>query len=308
MLTTLTMNPCMDISVQTEHLNPGGVSRLLSIREDPGGKGINAAHAFQRLGGEACCIYPEFTENGDKLKVCLEEMEIKKKTVPSAGRLRTNLKILDRAAGTYTELNQKGSLLSRENQERLASLTEEMAVQSKITAICGSLPEGVPEDYYRRLIPRLKEKSKVILDTSGRALREGIHGKPFLIKPNLEEFSSLFGKSYQNYAEIVRDAEKLVEYGISMICVSMGERGAMLLSKKGIWYAPALSLTVRGVQGAGDAMVGGISLGLEEGKGEEELLAYGVAAASASLEKEGTQFCNREEFLRMLSGIMVKRL
>ena len=49
----------------------------------------------------------------------------------------------------------------------------------------GSLPQGLPDDYYARLIREARaEGVYTLLDSSGNALRNGVAAGPDLVKPN----------------------------------------------------------------------------------------------------------------------------
>ncbi len=97
----------------------------------------------------------------------------------------------------------------------------------------GSLPKGVPTDIFARiaLIAR-KKNARLIVDTSGEALKQAVQAGVYLIKPNLGELSSLLGKEELNI-ELVDDAARtIIDKGkCEVVVVSMGPAGAMLVTK-----------------------------------------------------------------------------
>lgn len=301
------MNPCIDHSILIDNLTPGGSHKVLSARRDGAGKGINVALVFCNLGGTACCVFPDFSENGDLVRQSTSHEGILARGIPVEGVLRTNVKILEESTQRYTEFNEKGYPLTEEAIVALKKTVKAQASASSLLVLSGSLPKGVSPEFYADFLAELKDY-RVILDTSGEALEKGIAARPFLIKPNIDEFSALMGRTYEDLSEIVADARKLVARGIPYVCISLGKDGALLISEQEGWYVPGLSLRVRGVQAAGDSMVAGICKALEEGGDAQTMLRYGVAAASATVEQEGTGLCTREAFEDMLSKINCQKL
>ena len=173
-----------------------------------------------------------------------------------------------------------------------------------ILVLSGSMPSGVPADIYSRLCSAWP--GITVLDTDGEALRLALTGEkpPFLIKPNLFELTSCFGVELSTKESIAAFCKQLIaEYGVGVICVSMGADGAMLVTGADAYYVYAPEVKVRGVQGAGDAMVAGLVYGL--GLPAHELLRKATAAATATVVRDGTLMCTREGFEKYLTDMPV---
>ena len=65
------------------------------------------------------------------------------------------------------------------------------------------------------------------------------------------------------------------------------------------------SIEVRGVQGAGDSLVAGMCMAIQQKLDLANTLRYAVAVANGSLILEGTKMCTRENFDFMLPRIDV---
>ena len=309
-VTTVTMNPCVDRTVELAALIPGGTNPVLSSREDVSGKGINVSVALAQLGYDTLCL--SFSHRGGALGRSLAGRGVPHRLAPAAGALRVNLKLFDRGARAMTECNEKGSPLSEGEYRAMADLVEEVLPASRLLVLSGSLPPGAPVDCYRSMAEAARAAGcPVLLDASGPALREGVLAAPLLIKPNREELEAAFGLPAASLPQAAASCRGLIRaQGVGMVCLSMGAEGALLVTREGAWFSPGAPIQVRGVQGAGDSMVAGFCAGLMEEKElpPAELLRWAVAAAHASLEREGTQMCDRAGFARMLPRIPVKKM
>ena len=304
------LNPCLDKTVTIEGFKVGALNRVKPMRLDAAGKGINVAMAAKQLGMDVFSIGFNYSENGRQITNTLEKAGILNDMVMVLGALRTNLKIVDTLDQTYTEINEPGGFVPEEAVDDLLFRLRRRADQCNVVTLSGSVPPGVREDIFRCIIEELGAQGiRCVLDADGPPLKEGILAKPWMLKPNLNEMETLFGRAYQTEAEIIEDAKQLVQQGIGMVCVSMGALGAVLVSANGVYRAQALTeLEAKGYQGAGDAMVAGLCLAAEQGLFEFDMLRYGMAAASAAILREGTQMCTLEEFERLLPQIEVEKL
>jgi 1-phosphofructokinase len=117
----------------------------------------------------------------------------------------------------------------------------------------------VPTTIYAAIITQLKrQKKRIILDTSGEALREGIQAGPTIVKPNIEELQHLTGHALMSEAEMQQAAHQFLNEDIELVVVSMGRQGAMLVEQATTHIATPPDMTVKKTFGAGDAMVAGL--------------------------------------------------
>lgn len=309
MITTVTLNPCIDRMVTVEKFIYGGLNRIISSREDAAGKGINVAVALHQLGQKAFCIGFNYTERGYMISKLLDDLTIPYDFVEVEGAVRVNLKVFDLSQSVVTEINEGGHPVSLEHIQRLKGKVEVYAPASSMMVFSGSVPAGVPSYIYRELIERAKRHGTLcVLDAEGQLLLEGIKAQPYLIKPNLYELERATGKTLTTPSEIVRAARLFIEKGVRIVGVSMGSGGAMIIDENEAYYAHPIPVEVKGTAGAGDSMVAGFCLAIEEGAGLKDMLRYGVAAATASVIREGTLLCTREGFEAMLPRVVVEKV
>ncbi len=306
MIATLTLNPCIDRTVTVENFRYGETNRVTAVRSDICGKGINVSAALKNLGSETVCLGFSYKEDERRIKAFLNRLAIFHDFVEVEGSLRTNIKIFDSLTKTLTEINEKGIPVTEAAVSVIVEKTEKILDGISVLVLNGSVPPGVPEDIYRILIEKARKKGVfTVLDASGSLLQEGIKGKPYVIKPNKEELEEFFGKRFTDEKEIIAAAEQILAQGVTYVCISLGEKGAFLVSKEKALFAPALSLEVKGIQGAGDSLVAGMCMALEQRKDMETMLKYAVAAAGGSLLREGTQLCRKADFEELLKEVKI---
>ena len=183
----------------------------------------------------------------------------------------------------------------------------EEAARSAYMVLTGSLPPGCPENAYGELIRSLRG-TRCILDAGGAALRLGAEAGPFLIKPNLAELEQALGAQLRTLRAIRDAALIFLRKGAAHVVVSMGAMGAMYVSQARTLYAPALKVEARSTVGAGDAMVGGMLLGLQQEGDMAHAFRCGIAAGAASVMTEGTQLIRPEDFQRLVSQVKVQEV
>jgi 6-phosphofructokinase 2 len=179
----------------------------------------------------------------------------------------------------------------------------------EIVVASGSLPLGIPEDFYAGLAKLVLERnSKFILDTSGAALAKGIAHGVYLLKPNLRELSALSGQEELHLDQVDEAAQMLIESGkASLVVVSMGATGAMLVQRNSYRLIPAPAVPKRSTVGAGDSMVAGMVHALQQGMGPEEMVMMGVACGTAATMNEGTELFKTADALRLFEWIRKQR-
>lgn len=309
MITTLTMNPCVDHTAAVQRLELGETNRVTDSRRDAAGKGINVSVALRQMGlpTRALCV----GHSDGVIRAALEERGIPYALAPAPGRVRTNLKLFDQERRVMTECNERGAPLPPETLEAVDQLLRQSLAETRVLALSGSVPPGVPDTFYRDAAAQARRAGvPVVLDASGALLRLGAEAGPWLIKPNRAELRDAFGIASEDRGELVRLCRELaIRLDIRYIALSMGEDGALLIGHEGAWFTRGAEITVRGVQGAGDSMVAGFCAGLLRGITDGgELLRLAVAAADASLEKPGTQMCTADEVDAMLPRVRAEAL
>lgn len=309
MITTLTLNPCIDRTITIEKFLFGGTNKVLDVRKDVSGKGINVSIVLKHLGLDTLCLGFNYSKDSKAIEEELNDQNIKYDFVKVKGEVRVNVKIFDKSVKVMSEFNESGHQVSKEAVDELLDVVYGYFDDTSILVLDGSVPAGVPVDIYKTIIEMANRRGiKTILDAANDLLLEGIKAKPYMIKPNIDELSAISKREIKTREDIISVSREIISKGVSYVCVSMGKDGAMLIGLDNVYVSPAMKVDIKGIQGAGDSLVAGICMAIDKGISEEKLLAYGVAAASGSLLHEGTLLCEKEDFDRLLPEVVVNRL
>lgn len=309
MIVTVTLNPAVDETLTVHQLLLGETNRIKETNIDPGGKGLNVARVIKRLGRPAVAITLVGGETGQFIKNRLEREGVEMDLVEISGETRVNISILDESAGIQTNLNHEGPRVDAAELHRTEAKVAEWLPEAVLIVLGGSLPPGAPSDTYARLIRWARQSDvRAILDTSGDVLSEGVCAQPYMIKPNVREAEYLLGRKLQTDDEIVEGSQELLNLGIEIVVVSMGVRGAIAVSREGVWKAIPPKVSKESTLGAGDSMVAGLAIGTSEHSGLADSLALATAAATATVMTPGTELCRPEDVQDLLPRVQVEQL
>jgi 6-phosphofructokinase 2 len=300
-IVTLTLNPAIDVSTVVEYVVPDDKLRGGAPTYEAGGGGINVARAIRKLGGEALGLFPAGGPAGALLATLLDAEGVAYRSWPIAGWTRENLNVTERVTGRQFRFVMPGpTLLEREWQVILDDV-DALAPATRFVVASGSLPAGVPADFYARLAQRLRARGvPLVLDASGEPLRRALGAGVYLLKPSLREFEELAGEGGCEESRLpVLGGRLLAQGGCQILVLSLGARGVFWMSatERGRLAAPAVP--VRSSVGAGDSMVAGIVLSLVRDRPLAEAVTYGVAAGAASVMNPGTELCRAADVERL---------
>lgn len=294
-IVTLTLNPAVDLACEADSVQPTRKVRTTSEQFDPGGGGINVARVVNELGGESLAVLMAGGATGQFLRELLDREGVACRTVPVAGLTRISVAIHERSSGLEYRFVPEGPAVS--NAEWRALLDALAELDSDWLVASGSLPRGVPEDFYARLAALSASRhQQFVLDSSGSALRAALGKGITFIKPSLSEFEGLVGHEVRERREQDAEAVGLAREGAArLVVVSLGVAGAVMANANRALRLPAPKVPVRSAVGAGDSFVAAMTLGLARGLPAEDAFAWGIAAGSAAVMRYGTAHPRRSD-------------
>ncbi|MDR1127363.1 MAG: 1-phosphofructokinase family hexose kinase [Treponema sp.] len=295
MIVTVTLNPALDKTAYVDAVRPHALHRLRDVQLDAGGKGVNVSAMIHALGGESIAVGFAGGGAGKELLSLIVQKGLYTDFVHIAAVTRTNLKVVDND-GVLTEFNEPGPHINSGEWGALEQKLAGLAVKGNTIVLSGSLPAGLGKDTYKKLSAMLRQSgAAVFLDADGDAfklaLENGSDAVPDYIKPNRFELLQYFGVADDDSildAKLVELCRSLLEKGVKLVVLSMGEAGAIFVNRSGVWRAPALTVQVRSTVGAGDSMIGALVYGFASALPDEQCFALSMAASAGACTTEGT--------------------
>ncbi len=304
-IVTLTLNPAIDTTTTVEHVLAEHKLRCGPPHYEPGGGGINVSRAIRNLGGDTLAVYFSGGIHGEMLQRLLDQENMHHRPEPIVGETRQSMTVLEESTGQQYRFNMPGPTLAKAEWQRCLDDLAALDPHPDYLVISGSLPPGVPDDLYAHITRIARDRgARVILDTSGIALRRALREKVFLIKPNLRELNTLAERPLEDEEQQETFARSLIQRGsCEVVLVSLGAAGALLVTHDGCQRLRAPTVPIKSKVGAGDSMVAGIVLGLARGMSINDAASFGIAAGAAAVMTPGSELCRREDTERLYQRI-----
>lgn len=298
---TVTLNPALDLATSVEHMTPGRKLRCHGARLDPGGGGVNVSRVIRRFGGRSTVFAALGGPTGRTLLELMRKDGLDVIAFPVRGDTRQDITIDEAARKRQFRLVLPGPRWSRQEARAALVEIERLAAEHEIVVASGSLPPGVPEDFYAKLAHIVRRQGgRFVIDTSGAPLEHALEAGVFLAKPNHVEFAELAGAKRADWRGMALVGRRLRERGqAEAIIVTRGAKGALAILPDGAWRLQAPKVTVASMVGAGDSLIGAAIVSLARNKSLLEAARIGVAAAAAAVGAEGTELAHRTETLRL---------
>ena len=302
---TLTLNPCIDQTIWIEKLVPEKKLKAKHPEDEPGGGGINVSRAIKYLGYDSKAIYLNGGYYGNYLNELMQQEGIDFTAANIAANTRMNLMLIDESTSLEYRIGMQGPVVSDAEIQNLLSILQQLNGYDFLVA-SGSFPPTIPTNFYAQIAKIVDgHNAKFIVDTSGEALKKTIEEKVFLLKPNLNELSVLCGISEDASIEQILQATQklLLKINCTVIVVSLGSKGAVLVTNNESHHILPPNVKVKSTVGAGDCMVAGMTIALSKKLSWKEVLQYGIACGTSATLNSGKGLCRKEDFEMLLQQI-----
>lgn len=298
---TLTVNPALDVSTATPKVLSEHKLRCGASRRDPGGGGVNVARVIHRLGGQVIAIYAVGGLTGGMYRQLVEAEGLPTLGLPIRGTTRESFTVDETSSGEQFRFVLQGPELAESEWQACLTALERTVPRGGYVVASGSLPPGVPVDFYARAVRIARANdARCVVDASGDALAAALAEGVFLVKPSRRELGELIGQALDTPDAEVAAASELVARGASnLVALTLGAAGAVLASADGVLRLATPKVQVRSAVGAGDAFLGAFVLRMSEGRALADSFRSAVAAGSATAMTPGTDLCHADDVERL---------
>ncbi len=304
---TVTLNPAIDKIAQASFLGLGRDNNITDVKENSGGKGINVSRALKCLGLKSVACGFAGGANGQNFLRNLLLEGIEHNFVFIAQETRVNLTICDRSSGKMTRILEPGPAIDKKDLASFRHKFKRMACESSWVVLSGRGILGTPKEFYRELVTVAgKAGAKVVVDASGQDLRFALSGKPFLVKPNLDEAQAFLNQKLQNRAQLKTALIKFLSLGARNVIISLGSKGVVATDGKVFCSAVSPSVKVLNPVGSGDALAAGFIYAIEKKSNFLDAVAFAVAAGTANTLSIVPGHLNRAGLGGILQNVIVK--
>jgi 1-phosphofructokinase family hexose kinase len=313
MFVCVSLNPALDKRLALGTLHVGQVNRAARAEGAPGGKAAHVAMVLRTLGADPLWLGFTGGSAGAALVAGLRELQIKVEAVAIAGETRTNLEIIEDHA-RVTEVLEPGPAIGADElklfQETFQNTLAKSAEPTTVV-LSGSVPPGVPSDYYATLI-RLAHphRSRVFLDASGDALILGLAAGPDFVKPNQHEAESVSGSTIHDTACAEEGLKRMMQLGAKAAAISLGAEGIVWRSEREerTLIARVPKQVSRSCVGSGDATVAGFAYAAAHSLSPVGALRLAAACGVANCLADAPGRARAADIARMKDEIRVDTL
>lgn len=280
MIYTVTLNPSLDYHVSVGEFKLGETNRNIKEALVAGGKGINVSRVLKNLGVEnvALGIVAGFT--GEEIERQLGDLGLCTKFIKaSGGASRINVKI-DDVDGT--EINGIGPVIGAYEANQL--MMQLMGLKAgDVLVLSGSICKGLTDSVYAEIMDAVTYKGvKVVVDASGKVLKNVLKKGPYLVKPNKHEAEEIIGGEILSLEDAVSYARKFVDMGAENVILSLGGMGAVYANVKAAYTLEAYEGEVVSAVGAGDSMIAGFLAEITKSGDGQKAFENAVLASAAT--------------------------
>jgi 1-phosphofructokinase family hexose kinase len=305
MIITLTPNTGIDHTVQVPSFQLNQTIRATDSALGMAGKAADVSWILGKLGVPTRALGFAAGATGQRMENMLRERGAETDFTWVNGESRLNTVVVVPGEG-HSTITSSSLEVSPEHLIELMNRYEKALVDAAVVVMGGSLPKGVPVDFYARAIERAHEHNvPVIFDSSGSSLTAGIKSRPSLIKPNLTELADVLGFIPKSQPDVRQAAGKLqTEFGVNVIA-TLGNEGAVAVFEEDAYFIQPISVPVVSAAGAGDGVLAGMALSYANGETHEYGLRHGFALAGAILQTLATADYRVEDYEQLLQKICI---
>lgn len=286
LIVTVGLSPAWDIICRGRGLDWGVHEYIDEQTIRPAGKALNVSKALAWMGQKNIAAGLWGRNDYKQMLSAVQSLWplIKVKMTPALGSTRQNVTVLDTANSRDMHLRKRSKLASRAVLKRLKIDLQAMVDNKSFCVFAGAMPvDELLDDIIRIVIGCHRQGARIVLDTSGAALRKIVNtGKVWLIKPNVSELRELLGGHVRdNPASLAKAGRKLLDK-VEIVLISRGIEGAIVISRDGAWQGRCIARRkTLSTVGCGDYLLAGFIKGLKDNFDVDSALQTAIKVATA---------------------------
>ncbi len=308
MITTVTLNPMLDKTVNVDAIQRGSVQRASKIEMVVGGKGVNVSRQLTRLGIENVATGFIGGEVGILIERLLNEEEIAHDFIWVAGMTREGVTYRE-SDGTVTSVFEPPHQITHQETQQLVERVKTMIPRSTWIVCSGSSPSSQADDVFATIVQHASERYvKTVVDSYGLACRNAAQSKPTILKMNKGEYEQTFGKKILGQRDYHSTFDELLGQGIACCIVTDGPRAIYAATSEKRWKITPPRINAVNPTGSGDSMIAGILYGYTNGWDTEKALRFGTAAGVCNAQNWEVARSSLENIGALKSRITIETL
>jgi len=307
MILCIGTTPTMQRTMIFDQVRIDDVNRAKEVFEYASGKSINVARVVKELGEKAAVAGFAGRDRGNSLREDLRGLDIQDWMIESGARTRLCTTVIDRFAGTATELIEESGAVEQEAWDALENLLRERAGEARVVLCTGSLAPGGPADFYARRVEQKVAEQTIILDGRGEVIRLALRYPAFILKINREELAATMEEVIDSDERLYDVARRTCPREGALI-VTLGKAGALLCQNDSLWRIRIPAVPVVSAIGSGDAFAAGLAVGIAKGESLINACRLGAACGCANAMTARAGEVHRGDVQQLLSQIEIEPL
>lgn len=292
---------------------PGEPSRTVLSFDQAGGSGAHATGVVHQLGGESCSLVVIGSYNRERWIAAAQQQDMPYDEVVISVPNRSSFVLLDRKQGNIAEIIDPGPQVTPECASEILARLETHLPDTGILILSGSLPPGIPNDFYAQALRLARGYGvKTLVDAHSEPMKHALSEHPWAIKPNLFEFQQIVGYATPTLSDQISALRTIAGVQADVVLLSLGKEGLLVGNSEQIWHlaVPDHGVSLPGTDrmntiGCGDALVGGFCYAYVQSQNVLEGAQWGIAASTATLGTYGVPDCPPELVKHLLSKVQV---
>lgn len=309
MIVTITPNPAMDEVYLTDEFKLGRWFRACDVQRTPGGRGVNVSIILKQLGYDSIATGFLAGHSGSYIRDDLLKRGISTNFVQIKGDNRTNTFIRDRVGELETALTDEGPTVYEDAQKRFFWNLERLLPRASIVQMGGSLPPGVPNDFFKQAIDRARRRNiPVFVDSFGGPLDLAIEALPTVVKIDHRFMNKIRDISLSAFENLVGVSKKIFDEGVDWVITSYFNKSNLFCTKDGFFLGEIKMEGVVTYRCANDALIAGMIVARIERMGVEDTIRFALACVLETMRWEQKGLIDRESVEKSMGDIVIHRI